>query len=313
MQKMVRTLLPFAITVVAAFCPAWSQQSVVTLDQSKLYVSPDNQVQNFNQSINLIKGQDKLQLTLTYYNGTATQPGFKWLRISSSTMSYLTEKQFDGQKSLSVDVTGDLGWGGNQLLIQAGGPKGAAFGWRLTTVQPKVISVYPATAEPGGTLTIKGTNFCSDPSGDSVTIGGQTAQCLSGNAQSIVVKVPDGLKTGDTEAQVKVGGLDAGTITLGINAAPILTGLSATYAPPGMPITIYGENLSPTPSNIKVTIGPFPCDINSATVNSITVTAPTGFAGSPWGINQPVKVWIGGILSSSRLRVSVYNPIGNGL
>jgi hypothetical protein len=62
---------------------------------------------------------------------------------------------------------------------------------------------------------------------------------------------------------------------------------------------------------MKVTIGPFPAEIISATTRSITVTAPYGFTGSPWGVNQPVKVWVNGALSSTRLTVSVYNTIGN--
>jgi hypothetical protein len=311
MKQLLHILMLATTTVGLNHSPVAAQEQVVTLDQSQLFVSQNEQVQHFTQSINLVKGQDKLQLTLTYYNGTSTMPGFKWLRISSSSMSYLTEAQFGGKKTLSVDVTGDLSWGGNQLIIEAGGPKGAAFGWRLTTPHPTLLSVHPTTGEPGGTVTISGTNLCTDASGDVITVGGMPAQCLSGNGKSMVVKLPEGLKSGTTQAVVKIGGIDAGTIPLSIDASPVLTGLSNTYVPPGSPLTIYGENLSPTPSMMKVTIGPFPCDVISATTNSITVTAPLGFTGSPWGINQPVKVWVNGALSNSRLTVSVYNTIGN--
>jgi hypothetical protein len=98
-------------------------EKIITLDESKLYVAPDNQVQHFVQSIGLAKGQEKLDLTLTYYNGTETSPGFKWLRINSSSMSYLTEQQFGGKKELSVNVSGELAAGNNQMIIQAGGVK----------------------------------------------------------------------------------------------------------------------------------------------------------------------------------------------
>ena len=304
MKTLLQTLMPFALAAGLNHSPALAQEQAVTLAQSPLYVSQNDQVQHFTQSINLEKGQDKLQLTLTYYNGTSTLPGFKWLRVSSSSMSYLTEAQFGGKKALSLDVTGDLSWGGNQLIIEAGGPKGAAFGWRLTTPHPTLLSVYPTTGEPGGTVTITGTNLSSDASGDVVTVGGMPAQCLSGNGKSMVVKLPEGLKSGTTQAVVKVGGIDAGTIPFGIDAAPVLTGLSNTYVPPGSPLTIFGENLSPTVSTMKVTIGPFPCEIVSATTRSITVTAPLGFSGNPWGVNQPVKVWVNGALSNSRLTVT---------
>lgn len=311
MNQLKTKLIATSFLVCLCAPPALAQAKVITLDQSQLFIAPNDQVQRFTQSINLAKGQEKLQLTLTYYNGTATQPGFRWLRISSSSMNYLTEKQFGGQKSLSVDVTGDLSWGGNQMIVEGEGPKGASFGWRLTTPPPTILSVYPMKAEPGGTITLTGTNLAADPSGNNITIGGKAAQCISATSKSIVVKVPDDLKTGDVNADVKIGGIDAGAIAFGIDAVPRLTSLSSGYVPPGNQLTIYGDNLSAIANAVKVTIGPFPCQIVSATTRSITVVAPVDFAGNPWGVNQPVKVWINGALAGNRLTVNVYNPIGN--
>ena len=84
-------------------------------------VAANAQRQRFTESISVPKGQEKLKLTLTYYNGTTSAPGYNWLRISSSSMSYITEQQFAGSKTYSIDASGELTWGGNQLLISAQG------------------------------------------------------------------------------------------------------------------------------------------------------------------------------------------------
>ena len=292
----------------------------ITLDESKLFVAPNTSLQRFSQTINLKKGQDKLNLTLTYYDCTETAPSFKVLRITSPTMNFLTEQQFAGRKVINIDATGDLTWGGLQLMIQAEGPAGAAFGWRVTTPQPTVTSVYPDSAGPGETVTITGTNFCPDATANVVLIDGKPATCIDANRKRIVVRLPEELPGGNISGTVQVAGINAGSFSLAVDAVPVITGLgndvsptsgSAGYCPPGNPMTILGRNFSPTPNAMKVTIGPFTCDVQRCTVDSVTVEAPVGFSGAPWGIHQPVKIWVNGVQARGQLFVSIYNPVGN--
>jgi hypothetical protein len=289
-------------------------EKIITLDESKLYVAPDNQVQHFVQSIGLAKGQEKLDLTLTYYNGTETSPGFKWLRINSSSMSYLTEQQFGGKKELSVNVSGELAAGNNQMIIQAGGVKGSSFGWRLTTPAPMMMSISPTTPQPGGSVTITGQNFSTDSSTDVATINGQPLTCVAASPTSLVFPIPEDFKVGNGTLKLKVTGLDAGEVSLSVAAGPpVLKGLSGPWVAPNYNFDIYGGPFAPDIANDRVMVGPFQAEIVSASINKLTVTAPVGFAGNPWGVNQPIKVWCNGVMARNRLTINCYSPIGNSL
>ncbi|HEY9757156.1 MAG TPA: IPT/TIG domain-containing protein [Oculatellaceae cyanobacterium] len=308
------------ISVLLSNTPALADDNPVTLDESKLFSAPSEGVQKLDQTINLKKGQDKLRLTLTYYDGTETTPSFKWLRVSSPTMNYLTEQQFAGAKTLSIDVSGELSWGGSQLMIQAAGPKGATFGWRLTTPQPKITSVYPESAGAGETVTLTGINFCPDTSGNTVTIAGESATVVDANRKRLVVRLPEGLQSGVAVGHLQVAGIDAGNFKVALDAVPVVTGLqgtyaggpgsSATYQRPAQPFTIIGRNLPASAAALRVQIGPFDARILRATTDSIQVVAPGGFAGNPWGMNQPIKVWANGERVQGNLRVSIYQPLG---
>ena len=316
-----------ALSIVAASGPVTLRSASadtnapITLSQSQLYVAPDTAVHRLSQSINLQKGQDKLQLDLTYYDGTAKAPSMTLLRINSPTMNFLTEQQFRGKKELSIDASGDLTWGGLQLMIQAQGPKGAEFGWRVTTPKPGVTSVYPTTAGAGETVTLTGTNFCADAAYNVVTFNGVAGQCIDASAKRIVVRLPQELTTGSVTGKVSVAGLDGGGFSLSAEAVPTVTGFGQNvqtqangnlYAWPGEQISITGSGFSTNAAQTKVTIGPFTCDIVGATADSITVIAPLGFSGQPWGVHQPVKVWVNGTRALNSLYINVYNQISPG-
>lgn len=306
--------MPFSSTVVPVFLAALAcillgngagaqEQKLITIAQGE-YTATSAAVQHISESVNLNKGQEKLQLTLTYYNGSATQPGYRWLRISSASMNYVTEKEFVA-KSYSCDVTGELTWGGNQLLIAADGPTGAYFGWRLTTPQPVVTSVTPQMVSPGGTLVITGTNLCPDTTGNQVLINGNPAQVITASTDKLVVQVPEDAKGGNSNTvQTTVAGVNAGSLTFAVNAIPYLKSLSRSWLPPGAPLTIYGEGFSGNASDIVVFIGPLRAPVLSSTVNSITVSAPADFGGMPWGYYMPVKVTVGGVKARNQLTVS---------
>ncbi len=297
-----RILLLACLSVVSSY-PAYAQEQV-TLAESKLFVAPAATVQHTSEFISIAKGQEKLQLNLTYYNGTSTAPEFSMLRISSPSMNYVTEKSFAGGKTFSSDVTGDLTWGGNQILITAQGPKGATFGWRLTTPKPTLTSITPQSVYAGGKVTINGTNLCSDILGNDVQINNTKAHCISASSDQIVVQVPEDATGGSNTIAVNVAGLNAGKLPFNVNAVPYLKSLSQTWLPVGAPLTIYGEGFDPNPTHISVFMGPLRAPIVSSTPTSITVTIPDGYAGLPWGYNQPLKVTVNGVKARNVLFVS---------
>jgi len=296
---------------IAAPAYAQAQQAgPITLCQSTLFSAPNNQVQQFRESIQLAKGQDKLTLVLTYYNGTSNKPGFQWLRISSPTMSYFTEKQFDGNKSVSIDVTGQLSSGGNQITVEGAGPVGATFGWRLTTTPPIMTEIHPAILDPGETITISGKNFSADPTCNIATVNGVALNCISATSKNLVFKVPDDMRMGRADLQLKVAGLDAGQMPVAVeHSAPVLQSLGAGWVCPGTNLVINGGPFPSVTRLVRVTIGPFEAPVVATSVNSITVQAPEQFMGNPWGVNQPVKVWVNGMAAKNFLTVNCYQGI----
>lgn len=283
---------------------AASNQDTITICE-QTYIADSPQRQHFSESINVPKGQEQLALTLTYYNGTDRAPSFKWLRIASSSMNYITEAAFGPSKTVSVDVTGELTWGGNQILISGEGPKGAVIAWRLTTPKPRISGISPTTVSPGNTLIITGSNFSPETSAISVTVNEQPAQCVSANSDKIVVQVPQNVKSGENSLHVVVAGIDVGNTNVIVNTTPHLTSLSASWVPPGNQFTIYGEGFSPDVNGDKVYIGPLQAQIVNATATSITVIAPPSYGGYTWGYYQPVKVWVNGTRARNQMTISV--------
>lgn len=293
-----------AILTVTFFCPPGQAEEVV-IAQSQPLVANSNQIQKLNETINLQKGQEKLQLTLTYYNGSETAPGFRWLRIASPTMHFVSEREFGGKKTLSVDVSGELTWGGNQLLVTAEGERGSTFSWKLTTSQPSVTSMQPTQVSPGHSVTILGSNFSSDPDANVVMFGSHRARCLSASSDKLIVQVPDYADSSSSKVTVNVGGMAAGTLAATVASYPYLSGLSANWVPPGSQFTIYGQGFAANQSNISVFVGPLQCEIVSVSPTSITVIAPVGYGGEPWGFYQPVKVKVNGMPARNQLTISI--------
>ena len=284
-----------------------AQQKIVTLAESKPYQSANSAPQHFTDSIPLAPGQDKLNLTLTYYNGTKTKPAFKWLRINSSSMRFLTENQFiNNQCSVSLD--GKLPAGTNQIRVDAGGVPGATFGWRLTALVPKVTSANP-TASIGSTLSVKGENFSTDIANDSATIDGTKLKCVSATPTTLTFQIPESLKAADEAVvQVKSAGIEAGKASVKIKGqAPSLASLSSPYVAPGYDVTIYGGPFAGNSKDLRVAIGNVDAQVVESSASSIKIIAPMEFAGEPFGIDLPVTVWSHGVKSRNALSVNCYS------
>ncbi|MFN8554739.1 MAG: IPT/TIG domain-containing protein [Candidatus Obscuribacterales bacterium] len=305
------------LTLLASVPEAHAEPEWITLaEQKPPLVAESNKAINASEVISLQKGQDQLQLYLTYMNGTASAPGFEWLRISSASMNYVTEKQFLGKKDLTLNVTGDLTWSGNQLLITGAGPKGATFGWIIRTPKPTVTAVSPSLVYSGDTLTITGTNFSRSIPADIVTVAGQPAQVISATPTQIVVKVPEDQKGGKLPISLNVAGIDVAIpadINVNVNAQPYLQSLSANFVAPGENVTIYGEGFSPNANDNEVYIGPFRCNVVQATPTSLTVTAAGGLSDGWYATNLvggaffQVKVLVNGVRSRNQLTIQSHN------
>lgn len=304
-------MLKSLLVTCSLLCAAPALAEEITLaESSPNVVATSDAVINTSQSINLQKGQETLQLFLTYYNGDASSPSFKTLRISSASLPYVTEQAFGKGKSFTANVTGDFGWGGNQILITAKGQKGAMFGWRLTTPKPAITNLSPESVSAGSTLAINGINLCSDTGSDEVTINGNKAQVISATSTQLVVQVPQTAGGGAGTISVTTAGLDAGKLPVTINAVPFLKGLSATYAWLNTPVTIYGDNFGTNPNDVVVYMGPLRAPVDSVTPTQIVFRVPSDFGATTWGYNQPLKVMVNGVKAKNTLIMSTGSQVG---
>ncbi len=276
----------------------------ITLAQSKVFTASSDKEQHFADSINLQNGQDKLHLTLTYTDGSDSSPSFKWIRIASPSMNYVTEAQFADKKVLAIDVTGELANDGNQLLVTAAGPVGATFSWKLTTPQPRITGVNPATVNSGSHVVISGHNFCPDVANDTVTVDGQNFTVTDATPHNLVVKIPQQFKGGTVEAKVKVAGLDAGTAKFTIQSVPFLKSVDSAWVAAGAPFTITGSNFGTNKSLVQVWVGPYEANVTAVTPTSITAVSPLIYIEKPMGFYQPLKVIVNGVKASNQLTIS---------
>ena len=127
---------------------------------------------------------------------------------------------------------------------------------------------------------------------------------ISATPTTIVAQTPQGTARGTQTAEVKSGGIEAGSLPLSVEAAPILRSLSNLWSWPGGTVTIYGENFSPNPGKTEVYVGTLPAEVLHSSRNSITVVMPSDYTGT-WGVNQPVRVIVNGVRARNQLIINV--------
>lgn len=246
----------------------------ITIDQSIPNVAKSTQVQRFADYIDLKPGQEKLPLTLTFRNGGDKGPPFAWLRISIAGKPLYTEKDFKGDNVFSTPMTGEIGAGSSQILIQGAGPVGAILTWQLTAPTVTLSSVKPDKLPAGAKLTLNGNSFSSNPNGNVVSFEGKNGQVVSATDTVLVVTVPNDAKAGKNKVTVTVAGVTSQAKEITVLQKPQVTATDMVNAPPGTPIKIAGKNFSPVASENKVTIGGYAADVIDASENSLTVTVP---------------------------------------
>jgi len=123
----------------------------------------------------------------------------------------------------------------------------------------------------GSTLTIYGTDFCSNPT---VTINGINATVVSSTSTQIVVTVPSGATSGSVVVSCGSNHVTVGIFTVG-SAAPSITGFTPTIGSAGTAVTINGGNFQTNPGLDAVQFNLPRVYASTATVSAITATVPS--------------------------------------
>lgn len=145
----------------------------------------------------------------------------------------------------------------------------------VTAVTPTVTGVNQASAAPGATIIVSGTNFAA---GATATVNGINAPVIAGSvtSTSLSILLPAMPAGGPHPVVVTVGGtpslplLNAISVT---TAMPAVTGFSPSSATVGSNITLTGTGFAP---GATVTIGGQPATVvGTPTGTSIVATVPS--------------------------------------
>ncbi len=290
---------------------AVADPNILLIQESRPYVARTNAVQRFVDYINFGPGQEKLPLTLTFKNGKVendeqTAPRYAWIRASVGGSSVLADNEFASKGKVSVDLTGKVGAGADQIIIQAGGITGATLSWAVTAPKVVLTSCKPEEVAPGDKLTLKGANFSTSTLDNIVNFGDKQAQVTQATPTSLDIKVPDDAQTGKVKVSVTLCGTQTQSIDVKVKAIPVLDSADLMEGPPGQPVVIAGKNFSNKPSDNKVLFGDFSAYIDSASPTSLTVIVPE--MPNPQ-YNVPITIEVKGVKSKTSLMFNIYNRV----
>lgn len=290
------TFSPFAYGQAAT---AAKQTAIFT---SKTYVAPNTKEQHFEDNITLGAGQENLPLLLVVNNGANGKVPFNWFRITINGFLIASEKDLNGKRQGSIDVSGRLQGGSSQVLIDAAGEPGATLSWSVLTSPISLQSVEPTTVMQGQTIVLNGINFSPNEDQDKVFVQGKPATVLSASATSITARIPADTPAGTNSVQVVVNGTETRALPINVGAKPIPVLHSMNYwmAPPGAILTIRGSNFGAKASDNQVFFKSVPGQVVNASPTRLQVIIPN-WAYGPSELNIPVFVVANGVRSGNYL------------
>lgn len=264
-------------TATASSSTAATQKKTEMIVKPKQYVSAGPKWQQFVDYINLKPGQEDLPLKFTILNGSSGTPPLKAINATLSGRNFFSQKDFQGKRKLSINLTDALTAGSTQIVFQAYGDAGSAFKWQITSnVSPEVTSISPDKAGLGSDVTAKGKNLPTDKGAYKVKIDGVLASVSDASAENFKFKIPKDVKPGkDKKVEITIAGVKMKTFKIAIQAAPELTSLSHLSIADGQTLIIKGKNFSKNPKDIEVTFNGSKGTVTSSSEDSISVIFPS--------------------------------------
>ena len=171
---------------------------------------------------------------------------------------------------------------------------------------PTITKVDPLEGGADLDVRITGTGFSTTPLENTVTFGGGVeAEVLNAQERTLVVKVPQGARTGrinvtingQTATSGKAFVVSGGALS---PTAPVVSSFTPNTGDPGTDVTITGQNFSSTPTATSVAFGGVDAAVPSvSTPTSITVSVPQGAQ------TGPIRVTVNGETGTSTTNFTV--------
>ncbi|MGW4423233.1 RHS repeat-associated core domain-containing protein [Streptosporangium sp. NPDC004631] len=146
---------------------------------------------------------------------------------------------------------------------------------RFPSSSLSVLSVVPASARPGATITVHGTGFSTVASANQVTFNGTAGTVTAATATSLKVEIPATVSSG--AVSVQVGGTTVTGETFTVAAAPpVVTAASPTSGPPSTAVTLTGSGFDPAVANNVVDVNGVLAEVTAVTATSLQFVVPVG-------------------------------------
>ncbi|MBL7855393.1 MAG: IPT/TIG domain-containing protein [Cyclobacteriaceae bacterium] len=152
---------------------------------------------------------------------------------------------------------------------------------------PAIEAITPATGAPGSTIIIRGTNFITNATYNTVLFDNIPARVTDASATEIVTTVPVGLPAGPIAVKVQSGALvSALPRNFMVSTPPAVTDFAPKSGPVGTRITIIGTNFGSI-NDTQVTIGEVNAIVSGVTATTLSVLVPTNLS---VGASVPIMV-----------------------
>jgi RHS repeat-associated protein len=190
------------------------------------------------------------------------------------------EYQYDAAGRL-VGVVQNGGQAAKYSYDAAGNVTGVT---RYSATTLAMVSVVPASARPGASVTLYGTGFPT--TGAVVKFNGTSATVTNATATALTVTVPAGVTTG--AVTVTSGTTTAtGPIFTLAPAGSAVTAVSPATGPPGTAVTLTGSGFSTERANSVVTFNGLRAEVTSASATSLVVNVPVGATSGSLDVATP--------------------------
>jgi hypothetical protein len=142
----------------------------------------------------------------------------------------------------------------------------------------QVNSYYPNSGKAGTLVTIEGNGFNSESGNNTVEFGGVKGFVMSAEADKMVVRAPEGGKSGNIQISNGVKSLEVGTYTY---QSLTIKRIDPANGPAGSHIRIYGEGFSSMSNPAQVTINGKKALVGSANDTLLVVEIPIEVGSGP--------------------------------
>ena len=145
---------------------------------------------------------------------------------------------------------------------------------------PTIVRFDPRAAPPGGTVTIRGTNFGDDPRFVEVTLADRPVTLRAITPTSLTVEIPSGATSGKFGVKVNGVGPAVASQDFEVLVPLAVASFAPEHGPVGTLVVVRGSGFAPDPRFNRVTLSGVRARVEAATATELRVRIPAATSGA---------------------------------